>query len=403
MKRKIQAKFIVISLKNNLLTILFALFMLCLLIFSKQNMVAAKDSLSLWVNSVVPSLLPFFIATELLSYTNIASIIGKLLNPIMKPIFNVPGIGAYAFIMGIISGYPIGAKIVTEFRQKGLCSKEEGERLLAFTNNSGPLFIIGTVGISLFGNTTVGLLLFLTHILACITVGIVFRFWNNNYKISNTNLSNFKKQDKNPQFNKLGEILTKSISNGINNIILIGGFILLFGLIISILNSSRLMNIATNFISPILNILNIPYAFSEGILSGILELTNGLKLVSDIPNKSISINIIICAFLLGFSGISILLQIFSIIAKSDLSIKAYIVGKFLQGIFAAIYTFILIHFFPIFNLDLIPIFSQNTSNSLIKRYYYGIQGFVLFFISLFILFLLYLHKKIHKNNISRIT
>ncbi len=55
------------------------------------------------------------------------------------------GIGAYAFIMGIISGYPVGASIVTEFRNSGECSKAEAERLLSFTNNSGPLFIIGTV------------------------------------------------------------------------------------------------------------------------------------------------------------------------------------------------------------------------------------------------------------------
>ncbi len=65
------------------------------------------------------------------------------------------GIGAYAFIMGIISGYPVGAKIVTEFRKNGDCSRAEAERLLAFTNNSGPLFIIGTVGISMFGNTLI--------------------------------------------------------------------------------------------------------------------------------------------------------------------------------------------------------------------------------------------------------
>ena len=65
------------------------------------------------------------------------------------------GIGAYAFIMGIISGYPVGAKIVTEFRKNGDCSRAEAERLLAFTNNSGPLFIIGSVGISMFGNTLI--------------------------------------------------------------------------------------------------------------------------------------------------------------------------------------------------------------------------------------------------------
>lgn len=85
--------------------------------------------------------------------------------------------GAYAMLMGIISGYPIGAKIVTNFRENGMCSKEECERLLAFTNNSGPLFIIGSVGISMFYNSLIGILLFITHLLACLTVGFVFRFW----------------------------------------------------------------------------------------------------------------------------------------------------------------------------------------------------------------------------------
>lgn len=63
----------------------------------------------------------------------------------MKPLFNVPGEGAFPLIMGIISGYPVGAKIVTNFRKENICTKEEAERLLTFTNNSGPLFIIGTV------------------------------------------------------------------------------------------------------------------------------------------------------------------------------------------------------------------------------------------------------------------
>ena len=74
-----------------------------------------------------------------------------------------------------------GAKIACDFREKNILSKEECERLLSFTNNSGPLFIIGTIGINLFGNTVIGILLFITHILSCITVGIIFRFWKKNY------------------------------------------------------------------------------------------------------------------------------------------------------------------------------------------------------------------------------
>lgn len=83
-----------------------------------------------------------------------------------------------------------------------------------------------------------------------------------------------------------------------------------------------------------------------------LELTNGVMQVAAIAYKQISINIIIAAFLLGFGGLSVLLQVYSIIAKSDISIKAYFIGKMLQGILAAFYTFLFITYLPIFNLNL---------------------------------------------------
>lgn len=145
MKKKTRVNFIFIHLRKNILTILFVLFGIGLILFSKDNLSAAKSGLNLWVTSVVPALLPFFIACELLSYTDIIKFLGLKLNKIMKPLFNVPGEGAFPLIMGIISGYPVGAKIVTNFRKNGIVTKEEGERLITFTNNSGPLFIIGTV------------------------------------------------------------------------------------------------------------------------------------------------------------------------------------------------------------------------------------------------------------------
>ena len=138
-----------------MLSIIFVLFLIGLVAFSRENLQACKDGINLWAQGVVPSLLPFFIACELLSYTNIIDILGIRLRKIMRPLFNVPGEGSFPLVMGVISGYPVGAKIVTNFRKENICTKEEAERLLTFTNNSGPLFIIGTVGISLFGNTTI--------------------------------------------------------------------------------------------------------------------------------------------------------------------------------------------------------------------------------------------------------
>lgn len=344
-------KFLVFNLKKLFIPICICIFTIFLLIFSSANLSSAKAGLALWANSVVPSLLPFFIATELLGYTNVISILGKLLNKLMKPLFNVPGEGAFPFIMGIISGYPMGAKIVSNLKSKGIFTNEEAERLLAFTNNSGPLFIIGTIGIGLFKDTSIGILLFITHILACLTVGIIFRFWKSSKRLEAKGARPISLHSS-VSISNLGEVLSSSIMNSINTIFLIGGFIVLFSVVISILESSGVLGYISHLIYPVLNIFKIPVPYANGIFVGILELTNGVCNIANITNKTISTNIIICAFLLGFGGISVMLQILSITSKAKISIKPYIIGKFLQGAFAAIYTYIFIYTLPFFNLNL---------------------------------------------------
>lgn len=337
-------KFIILKLKRLLIPICICLFTLFLLIFSKDNITAAKNGLLLWANSVVPTLLPFFIATELLGYTNIISLLGNFLTRFMKPVFNVPGEGAFPFIMGMISGYPMGTKIVCKLKKQGVCSQEECERLLAFTNNSGPLFIIGTVGIGLFKDACIGILLFITHILACITVGFLFRWWKVSNKRTKTIGSFSPVSNSSISISNLGNILATSIMGAINTLFLIGGFIVLFSVVISILKNSKILETLSYIVSPLLNKFGISSMFSEGIFSGLIELTNGVCSIATIPNKLISINIIICAFLLGFGGLSVALQIFSIISKYKIPIKSYLTGKFLQGIFAALYTYIFFKF-----------------------------------------------------------
>lgn len=344
--------FYIIKIKELVLPIILILFTCCLVIFSKTNLSAAKSGLVLWANSIVPSLFPFFVATELLSHTNFTYYLGKLLNRFMKPVFNVRGEGAFAFIMGIISGYPIGAKIAANFRENNVCSKEECERLLSFTNNSGPLFIIGSVGISMFGNSTIGFLLLFTHLLASITVGFIFRFWKYNVKSDMITTKYKLNSNDNITWSNLGGIIGSSISSSINTILLIGGFVVLFSVLISILQSSHLLYAFTNCIEPLFDFLHIPVEFCSGFISGILELTNGLSIISSIPEKKLSINIIIASFLLGLGGISILLQVWSTIAKTDLSIKPYILGKLLHACFSAFYTFLFLQNFLFLNFDL---------------------------------------------------
>lgn len=330
----------------------FLIFIVCLLLFSSSNFPAAKKGLTLWANSVVPSLFPFFVATELLSKTEAPYLLGKLLGGIMKPLFNIRGEGSFALIMGVISGYPVGAKIATNFRQNNVCSKEECERILSFTNNSGPLFIVGTVGISMFGSSSIGFLLLLTHFLGALTVGIIFRFWKKNSYSFTSNSNKSSASNKNINLYNLGEILSNIIINSISTILVIGGFIVLFSVIISILNASNLLPIIEKIFTPLFNLIYISPKFIAPLFTGLFEITNGIFSIASIHIKAISINIILSSFLLGLGGICILFQVLSIVSKSDLSIKPYIYGKILHGIFAALYTFAFIKIFPIFNLDL---------------------------------------------------
>ena len=349
-----KANFYVVRLKRNFIPLIFIGFTFCLLLFSKSNLPAIKSGLSLWANSVVPSLFPFFVATELLMHTGIVYQLGNLLNRYMKPLFNIRGEGAFAFIMGIISGYPVGAKIAANFRKNGILSKEECERLLSFTNNSGPLFIIGTVGILMFRNTTIGIMLFITHLLASISVGIIFRFWKSKGSSTleiNSN-SSYKTTTKIVTFSNLGEVLAESITSSISTIFLIGGFVVIFSSVISILKASGALNILSSLFSPLFYALNIDTSFIAPLFSGFLEITNGINTISSIACKKLSINIIFTAFLLGFGGISVLLQVLSITSKTDLSIKPYLYGKLLHGILAAFYTYIFINIFPFLNFDL---------------------------------------------------
>ena len=170
-------RFFVISIKKYFFTIIFMIFTISLLLFSNNNLIAAQNGLVLWAKSVFPSLFPFFVATELLCQTNFIYILGRSLNRFMKPIFNVPGESAAAVILGTISGYPVGAKVVVNLKNQKIISKIEAERLIAFTNNSGPLFILGTVGIAMLKSPNIGYTLLLSHILASLTVGYLFSFW----------------------------------------------------------------------------------------------------------------------------------------------------------------------------------------------------------------------------------
>ena len=345
-------------LKEKSISIIFILYLFFLVLFTKSNFNAAKKGITLWANNVVPSLFPFFVAVELLKHTNLIYFLSIKLDKYMKPIFYLPGVASFPFVMGLISGYPVGAKIVSDLYSNNLCTQKEAERMLAFTNNSGPLFIIGTVGCSFYSNTSIGILLLISHILSSICVGIILgiisriKSATNKFTAHSTqsasvnNFSSLLQDD--IKIADLGGILGSAIVSAIKSILMIGGFVTIFSVILSILNNTKILTIISYFIS---NIFHINPDYIVGLLTGFLEFTNGLYKISTINNKMLSINLIISSFIIGFGGISVTLQVLNIISKNKLSIKAYIFGKLLHGTISALFTFLILSV-PIFSLNL---------------------------------------------------
>ena len=312
--------------------------MITLLIFSNNNLIAAQNGLALWAKNVLPTLFPFFVATELLCQTNFTYILGKLLNKLIKPIFNLPGESVIAIILGTISGYPIGAKVVCNLKNQKIITKIEAERLIAFTNNSGPLFILGTVGITLFHNKHLGIILLISHIFSSLTVGYLFRFWKRNKLDVNFREIHFNSKLAPIKISEIGEILGNAIKKSISSILSVGGFIVLFSVILSILENSGILDIINIFLYQ----FGISKEISSAIFTGIIEVTNGVNLSSSIYTSLPTLSILLTSFLLGFGGISVLLQVYSIISKENISVKPYILGKLLQGFLSILFTFILL-------------------------------------------------------------
>lgn len=341
---------IFILLKRKYISILFLLFTILLVLFANSNLASAKSGVLLWANNVVPSLFPFFVAVELLNNTNIVYYLSKYLDKYMRPIFNLPGIATFPLIMGIISGFPVGAKIVSNLYSNNACTKDEADRMLVLSNNSGPLFVIGTVGFAFYGSSTIGAFLLITHILASLSVGIIIGIFSRLNRSSNAQLSsNYKvNYKKDLRITELGGVLGSSITSAIKSILVIGGFVTIFSVIISMLNRLHLLDI---FASGISNVIPVNSDLVSAFFKGIIEFTNGLSAIASVPLKNMSIKLALSAFVLGFGGISVTLQVLSIIGNNKLSIKKYVLGRILVGFIAGIYTFILFSL-PMFNLNI---------------------------------------------------
>lgn len=337
-------------------SIIFCLIVICIITNPSEAFSAAFDGLKLWFNVVCPALLPFFICVEILIGLGIVSFFGSTFKPLMRPVFNVPGEGSFGFFMSMSSGYPVGAKITAKLRQEKLCTPVEGQRLLSLCSTSGPLFIIGAVATGILNNPALGFVLALSHYISAVTAGFLMRYYGKEKPISRiSRMSNpvadmldYRRKDGRP----IGVLMGDAVKNGVNLILMIGGFIIFFSVIARMLKTSGLLSFFSFILSKGIPFDTVTQDMASSFLVGFLEVTNGAKECAALQVPLIYKTVMI-SFMIGFGGLSVNAQVMSIIAETDLKFSVYLVFKVIQGIAASLYTYILVVCFSdlqVFNL-----------------------------------------------------
>ncbi|NLB82315.1 MAG: hypothetical protein GX800_12065 [Clostridiaceae bacterium] len=298
---------------------------------------AAANGLSLCFNTIVPCLFPFFVCSKLLVQVGAAQKIGDMCRGIMRPIFNLPGSAGVAFVLGLLSGYPVGAQCGVDLYENNLCTKAEAERIICFCNNSGPLFIIGSIGTGLLRSPKAGIIMYIIHVLSALTLGILLRFYKR-YESMTLPCAYYRSAPL-KQVN-LGAALSYSVSKAVELILYVSGFIVFFNVLIAILEHYRVIAVAEN----IIRLLGISQDLSNAIAVGFFEITSGVSAVAN--SRFGNFKIVLASVLLAWSGVSVILQVSGILSKTDLSPRIFIAAKAVQGIIAGVYAMVFILFMP---------------------------------------------------------
>lgn len=363
--------------KQIFITIFLLTFSLLFVINSSKYISVTIDGILLYGTKILPTLLPFFFVTKVLSNFNFIYAVCNQFSFLTKLLFNTKAISSYIFFMSIISGYPVGAKLTTEFYENKIIDKNDAQKILSFCSTSGPLFIIGTVGVGFFYNQFLGIIIFLIHVISSILNGIIYRNLgsrkivkfsskkgvkndgkiddnfnakldekidvkhdknlcqnldenlakNNSNIIKNLNIENTKINDKNFS-------LQECMYSSIQSVLIVGGYIIIFYVLIQIL-------LDYNILSPLINLLNLlglPPIQSKGLCAGLIEITKGISILS--TSSNIKLNFIISNFLISFSGVSILMQANAFLDKININKKMYVLQKFTHGVISLVLSII---------------------------------------------------------------
>ena len=305
---------------------LFVLFFFFL--FSPETVFSASvAALELWGKTVVPSMLPFFILTNILTAVGGVSLFGKVWERPVRRLLKLPGEAAFVLAAGYTSGVPVSAAIIADLRKKEVFTKKQGDRLLAFAANVSPGFLLSAVAVAMLAREELGYCLAAVHYGTNFLLMLVCSVFFKKTELSARKSASAPKCTPISVPKVIGDAAEKSISA----MLLIGGVILIFRVLCEVIAKLGIIETLCGIFFP--NSASKPIV--TAVCRGFLEITTGAESITALSEGiPFSLCLALLSAVFAFGGVSALMQIASQIRETDLSLGFYLKYKIIQGVTA---------------------------------------------------------------------
>ena len=275
-------------------------------------MESARAALAVCASTILPSLFPFFVLSILLSRLGMPQRLGKRLAPLAGRLFGISGAGLTALPVGLLGGYPMGAACVAELLAQSEIDRDEAERLLLFVNNSGPAFLVGAIGIGVFGSVKAGLLLYAAHAAAAVLTGLLFsRPGSSSRPVASTPGESF------------AAAFPAAVRQAVGAVLTVCGFVVCFSVLLGLLENWGAFSL-----------LGICTSERRVLVSGLFEIGTAVGAMRGLaPSPA---HLALAAGVLGWGGLSVHCQTAALFADSELSLRRHALGRLCSALFSAL-------------------------------------------------------------------
>ncbi|MBQ9370319.1 MAG: hypothetical protein IJU10_04505 [Clostridia bacterium] len=292
----------------------FVFFLLLLMLLAPSRYFdSVKGGVLLFTASVLPSMLPYFFFTKIFTSVGGASGISSTVGKPFSKMYGVSPVCGYAFVMSLLSGYPVGARVVGDLYEKGCISREDVLRASAFASTSGSMFVLGSVGSAILGNVKMGWVILLSHYLGAIANGFLFCLRKRKVPKTAASLLSMSSAD---------NLLSDAMYESVLSLALVGGFI-------------AVTNLLADMAADVLAVIGVRIAKEGNILSGLFfaffEVTRGCVVFSTcaLPPYLIAA---LAATAISFGGLSVVFQTVAFVGKAGVGVGKILLRKAAQAI-----------------------------------------------------------------------